>query len=265
MNIPGPSGIDEPALLTVKRGLLVLRAFRSDRSALSNAELVRRTGLPKATVSRLTSTLLQTGFLRRAPDGRQFELGLMPIRIGHAFTASSKLLDIANPLLQDFADRFDVSVALGIREQSDILYVGYRASHNVGTLRLRLGSLMPISTTAIGHAYLWALPARERSALIRTLKADATDPASLLDQIQDSFDQLDSTGTCTVLGGYQRDAYGISLPVRIGRQRLLMGLSCGKVLVRPNTVAAERKRLAPSLIQVARQLEKLLEEFDGVP
>ena len=40
------------ALLTVSRGLQVLRAFRGERNPLSNAEIVARTGLPKSTVSR---------------------------------------------------------------------------------------------------------------------------------------------------------------------------------------------------------------------
>ena len=52
-------------------GLRPLRAFRCDRASLGNAELVRRTGLPKATVSRLTTTLLQVGFLRHVAGGSE--------------------------------------------------------------------------------------------------------------------------------------------------------------------------------------------------
>ncbi|MGT2493933.1 helix-turn-helix domain-containing protein [Cupriavidus basilensis] len=36
----------------LQRGLEVLGAFRADRKALSNTEIVRRTGLSKAIVSR---------------------------------------------------------------------------------------------------------------------------------------------------------------------------------------------------------------------
>ena len=61
------SGEGSPSVtLTVERGLEVLRAFHAERTPLSNAELVRRTGLSKATVSRLTTTLIRIGFLRRA-------------------------------------------------------------------------------------------------------------------------------------------------------------------------------------------------------
>ncbi|WP_027818491.1 helix-turn-helix domain-containing protein [Paraburkholderia bannensis] len=50
-------------MLTVERGLEVLRDFRAAREPLSNAEIGRRTGFPKATVSRLTTTLIAEGYL----------------------------------------------------------------------------------------------------------------------------------------------------------------------------------------------------------
>lgn len=35
--------------------------------------------------------------------------------------------------------------------------------------------------------------------------------------MQNSFDELEKTGTWGVLGGYQRDAFGVALPLRVGR------------------------------------------------
>ena len=43
--------------------------FRAARAPLSNAELVRRTGLPKATVSRLTTTLISIGICAGSEAG----------------------------------------------------------------------------------------------------------------------------------------------------------------------------------------------------
>lgn len=252
-------------LLTVERGLQVLRAFRSDRAPLTNAELVRRTGLSKATVSRLTSTLLQLGFLRHVAGGREFELAAAPLGIGHAYLASSALLRIANPFLQALADRLNVSVALAVGEGQEMLYLGYRASERVATLRLGVGSVLPMGTTAIGHAYLWGLPPPERRDLLAELKRTAGERATALEQgIRASFAELETTGTCGVLGGYQRDAYGVALPVVVGRQRTVMGLSCGRADVRPD-LAAERKRIAPVLKKAALEFEALLADFDGQP
>lgn len=252
-------------VLTVERGMQVLRAFKSDRAPLGNAELVRRTGFSKATVSRLTSTLLQLGYLRHASGSREFELAAAPLAIGHAFVASSELLQAAQPFMQALADRLAVSVALAIGDGLDMLYIAYRASHRVATLRLGVGSVLPMGTTSIGHAYLWALPAAEQRRLIAQLHRQAGARAAAVERgIRESFAELESTGTCGVLGGFQRDAYGVSLPVRVGRDEVVMGLSCGKAVVQPDLVA-ERKRIAPVLKAAAVQFEELLAGFDGQP
>ena len=254
---------DGAALLTVERGLEVLRAFRSGRAPLSNSELVRRTGLPKATVSRLTSTLMQTGFLAQVPGHREFELTTGALGIGHSFLSTSELLQAAQPLLQALADRLDVSVALGIGCGRDMLYVGYRVGRQVATLRLGVGSVLPMASTAIGRAYLWGLPAAAQQRLVADLARHCCkDPAAFEQGLRQSFAELDARGTCAVLGGHQRGTYAVALPVRLGRERVLMGLSCGKADVDPR-LEAERRRIAPALVEAARELESGLRDIES--
>ncbi len=252
-------------VLTVSRGMQVLRAFRSNRASMSNAELVRRTGLPKATVSRLTSTLVEMGFLRNPPGSREFELGTGALAIGHAFVVSSELVQAAESFMQELAEKLGVSVALAVRNDLDMLYVGYRASQRVSTLRLGVGSVLPMGTTSIGHAYLWAQPSNERARLLEALRAAAgTSWTDMWHGVKQSFGELDETGTCGVLGKFQRDAFGVALPIRVGRERIVMGLSCGKAEIRPD-LAAERRRIAPALKQASHQLEIRLANFEGNP
>lgn len=260
-----PASAESATLMTVERGLEVLRAFRSDRAPLGNAELVRRTGLPKATVSRLTSTLIQVGFLRQVPGTREFELSAGALGIGHAYLSGSELLQAAQPWMQALADRLEVSVALGIQDGIDMLYVGYSVSRKVATLRLGVGSVLPMGSTSIGRAYLWGLPADAQAQLMAEHKQRAGAQGAQLEQdIRASFAELDETGTCAVLGGYQRGTYALALPVWVGRDRVLMGLSCGKADVQPD-LKAERLRIAPVLKQAGRELEALLADFDGQP
>jgi DNA-binding IclR family transcriptional regulator len=256
---------DSGGLQTVARGMQVLRAFRSDRVPVSNAELVRRTGLSKATVSRLTSTLVQLGFLRHVPGSREFELAAGALGIGHAFVATSELLAQATPLMQDLADRLGVSVALAVQDGLDMLYVAYRVSAHVATLRMGQGSVLPMASTAIGRAHLWGLEAGERQHLVSALKRGLGSHWPALEQgIKDSFREMEATGTCAVMGAFQRDAYAIALPLRIGWQGLPMAMSCGKAMIGLN-LAAERKRIAPVLRDAAARLEALMAPLDGRP
>lgn len=254
---------ESAALMTVERGLKVLRAFRSDRTPLSNAELVRRTGLPKATISRLTSTLIQVGFLRQVPGRREFEIATGSLSIGHAYLDTNDMLQAAQPLMQDLADQLNVSVALGIQDGLDLLYIAYRVSRKVATLRLGVGSVLPMGTTSIGRAYLWALPEAQREPLIAEYKQQAGPDGEALEcSIRASFEDLDATGTCAVLGGFQRSTYGVATPIWAGRNRIPIAMSCGKADVNLD-LEAERQRIAPALKQTAAQLQAVLRDFEG--
>lgn len=264
MSARGVSDDPKAVMLTVSRGLQVLRAFRSERSPLTNAELVRRTGLSKATVSRLTSTMLQLGFLSHVAGSRCFELAAGALAMGHAFLESSALMQKVQPCMQELADRLGVSTALAVPNDLDMLYIAYLAAPRVTTLRLGVGSVLPMGMTAIGRAYLWALPASEQRLLVAriTQNAGASHAAALEQGILKSFSELEDTGTCCVSDGYLRDTFGIALPVRVGRQGVLMSLSCGAAMLRPD-LAAERRRIAPVLKQTATQIQELLCDDDG--
>jgi DNA-binding IclR family transcriptional regulator len=233
---------------------------------LTNGELVRRTGLPKATVSRLTSTLLQLGYLRPGANVRNFELAAGPLAVGHAFASSSRTLQIANPFLQSLADLLEVSATLAIPDRSDMLYIAYRASAKISTLRFGVGSVLPMGQTAVGRAYLWGLPEDERQTALLMLKRNATPSLwpSIEAGIGASFAELDQTGTCAVYGAFNRTTYAVALPVKVGRDGIRMGMSCGKASMRPDLVTA-RRHITPVLQQAAVRLQEILANVDGPP
>jgi DNA-binding IclR family transcriptional regulator len=251
--------------MTLERGLAVLRAFHAERMPLSNADLVRRTGHSKATISRLTTTLIRVGFLRRVGGGRQFELATGALSIGHTYLQVNPITQVAQPIMQSLADKLNVSVALATADHLDMLYIGYCTGARIATLRLGVGSLLPMGSTSVGRAYLWGLPAAERRSCIELIKAATGRHAnSVLSGIDEAFKDLEETGVCMSIGEYQRDAYGIALPIEVGRERTLMTLSCGAVEVEPN-IAALRRHIVPSLKMAAAEVTALLADVEGLP
>ena len=261
--------VHEPAskqVQTVSRGLQVLHAFRSELNPLTNAELVRRTGLSKATVSRFTSTLWLLGYIHRVQGSTGFELSAAATGIGDAFLAQNKFLVRVRPFLRHLSDQLAVSTALAVPNGLDMLYLDYHAAEQVATLRLGPGSLLPMGMTAIGRAYLWGLQPLDRENMLARVKSHLALPqANVLDQgIQSSFQELDQSGVCCVANGHLRDTFGIALPVRLGRQGILMSMSCGNAVVGPN-LTAERKRITPVLKEAAAELKYLMADTDGRP
>lgn len=68
---------------SLERGLAILRVVREGDGPVRNQDVVARTGLPKATASRLMHTLTAMGYLRRIDQG-SYVLGEMSARAGRA-------------------------------------------------------------------------------------------------------------------------------------------------------------------------------------
>ncbi|VWB87916.1 IclR family transcriptional regulator [Burkholderia lata] len=255
----------EKTTMTLERGMQVLNAFHAERIALTNGDLVQRTGLSRSVVSRLTSTLIQLGFIRRVAGGPRFELAAGIFGIGHTYLETNPVTRLAQPLMQRLADTLGAAVALAVPHRLEMLYVAHCYSVRNSTLQLGVGSLLPMSTTSIGKAWLWGLPEDARNDYIaRLLKAaDARAPA-LKASFDVAFDELDSTGVCTSIGEFQHDVYGIALPISIGRFATPMALSCGAVDLHPD-IDAIRNRIAPPLKLAAAELAAALLDVPFMP
>ena len=68
------------------RGLMILRAFDIGEPYLGNAAIAERTGLAKATVSRLTQTLLELGYLLYRADLVRKRPEFFPVNSYHGDT-----------------------------------------------------------------------------------------------------------------------------------------------------------------------------------
>jgi hypothetical protein len=82
-------GGDPRVSTTLARGLRILGAFRgSDGGPISNKEIAARSGLPKATVSRLIYTLVALGFVSQDKRSGGFLLAAGVLAPAYAFLAN---------------------------------------------------------------------------------------------------------------------------------------------------------------------------------
>lgn len=66
---PDADAADPKFVTALARGLGLLSCFRKNEVELSNHAFVERTGLPKATVTRMTYTLCKLGYLVQSEPG----------------------------------------------------------------------------------------------------------------------------------------------------------------------------------------------------
>lgn len=100
---------------TLARGLGILRAFRASDSGLSHAQIAERTGLPKPTVSRLTYTLCELGYLAHGGRNDKFRLGPAAIALGSVASVAVSFVDMASDAMQQLADETRTLALIAVR------------------------------------------------------------------------------------------------------------------------------------------------------
>jgi DNA-binding IclR family transcriptional regulator len=196
------------------RGLDVLSAFRAGDRALGNLELAERTGLPKPTISRITHTLTQLGYL--AYDGRlgTYQLGGRTLSLSYAALANLDIRRVARPIMENLADANNLHIALGMRDKLMMLNIETCEGHGLVGLRLAPGSRMPIAVTALGKAYLAAIADTERQTILDAIRKQHGDDWPLITRsIETSIRDVGERGFCTSAGEWRKDINAVGAPI----------------------------------------------------
>jgi len=225
---PLEEGAEREGVSALARGLALLRAVSRERDAPANAELAKATGIPKATVSRLTATLVAEGFLRQASDSDRFSLGQALLDLSGHYLRHFDLRAVARPHLAALAEAAGASVHLGVRDDLDVLVIDtLRSQSAIITSRIEIGSRMSIATSAAGRAYLASLPVTQRAPLLDAIRlASGENWDALEPRLMAGLDECARLGFCASFGEWHPHihALGISL---VGPRGERYAVSCG--------------------------------------
>jgi DNA-binding IclR family transcriptional regulator len=160
---------DRQFATTLARGLDVLRAFGPDALRLGNKDIVARTGLPKATVSRLTYTLTQLGYLRRNAHQNKYELAPQALGLCQPLLAGLPMRHAARPALERLAAETHGTAGLAVCDRTAMVCIEAVNARAVPAA-LEIGAAMPMLASAPGLAYIAGCSTEERAALLNRLR-----------------------------------------------------------------------------------------------
>ena len=233
------------------RGLEILRCFRKGELGLTNADFAERTGLPKATVSRLTFTLTRLGYLTLSPDSGRYRLGAGVLSLGYSMLSGLDIRTRARPLLQELATAADASVALGARDRLAMVYLECARGPGTVTLSLDVGSRVTLGTSAMGRALLAALPDGERDYLLRAMKDRMPDAyPRIVEGVERAREEIAAQGFCTSFGDWQADVNAVGVAILNDEGAPIFGLNCGAPAFK---LSRERlmEEFGPRLVEIA--------------
>lgn len=222
---------DRRFVTALARGLAILRCFSRKDRELGNTEIAKRTKLPKPTVTRLTFTLTQLGYLTYSPDTGRYALSAGVLGFGHAYLGNLDVRNVARPLMQQLADDVRATVSLGAPDPTGqhLVYLEIcRGAGQMFHISLDVGSRVPHGSTAMGRALLAAMPHDRREEKIAEYRK-AT-PRPQWDEIEGGIERavrdFDRYGFCLSVGDWNKDVWAVGVPMVSREGNRTLALNC---------------------------------------
>ncbi|WP_290770727.1 IclR family transcriptional regulator [Hoeflea sp.] len=219
---------DRKFVTALARGLEVLRCFHPRDGFLSNQEIAERTNLPKPTVTRLTYTLCQLGYLMQIPRLGKYQLAPGTITLGYAALANLGIRHVAREFMDQAAEALAAPVALGVLDRSKALYVGISRGSATFTVQLEIGSRIPLVETAMGQALLVSLPEAEREEHLALAVDKHPEKGMLLRKTMDrAVADYEQYGFVVSTGEWRPDIFAAGAPLVAADGSGTYAFNCG--------------------------------------
>src|ERR1700755_584466 len=249
---------DRSFVVALSRGLDVLRAFHPNDGLLGNQELAARTKLPKPTVSRLTYTLTKLGYLTPVPRFEKYQLTASALALGYAALANLGLRQLSEAFREEVMRETGGAVAIGARDRLSMIYFGQSRNGLTLGVQLDVGSRIPIATTAMGRAYIWALAPDDRTALLRELREHyGSRWPKIRDGIERSGEMVARHGFAISVGEWQDDVHAAGVALKLNDGTGPYAFNCGAPAFR-FTEERLRNDIGPRLVAMVRNIEAAL-------
>ena len=154
------------------KGLRVLEAVNRLGPA-SLREITEATGLPKASTVRLLETLRHAGYVSVQTQARRYLVTARVLALSNNFHQDEAILSLAAPVLKALRERTGWPSDLAVYQHGRMVIADTDREPGAFSLNRSVGSRVPMTTTALGKAYLAFCDDGERRRIFEMLAASA--------------------------------------------------------------------------------------------
>ncbi len=190
--------------------------------ALGLREITLGTGVPKSTVFRILSTLLEMGYVVRDAD-RNYRVSFALARLVSDEANSEALRRLALPHMLDLRDKYGETVNLGIRNLDKVTYLEVVPSEFALRLQESRGASVLAHASALGKAILAFSPQGLVEDMVRGRKLEIvtqntiSNPDEFIAEVKRvralgyAFDRGEGSLLATCIGAPIVDAHGVAI------------------------------------------------------
>lgn len=141
-------------LSSVANAARLIKAFSDEEYQIGISGLAKKLVLPKSTVHRLASTLIEAGMLEQNTETGKYRLGLVFFELGSLVRRKMDFSAEAKPALMSLREKTGETVHLAILGQTSIIYINRLESKQSVRMTLDVGQRKPAYCTAEGKVLL---------------------------------------------------------------------------------------------------------------
>lgn len=246
-----PEGVDRAGVQSVAIAATILKALAAEGGMLPLRGLVAATGMPRGKVHRYLTSLRNTGFIAQDPESGQYRIGPAAVTVGLVGLRTLGPVRQLHEALPRLRDRINETVTAAIWGDGGPTIIAIEESDHVVTMNVRVGSVLPLLTTAIGRLFLAYLPGAATQRFVAAeRKADASPPAE--EEIAVRLEEIRATRLSRAAGALLPGVDAVAAPVFDYRGKLVAAIC---MVGRQDALDARAVRaLGESAATLSRQL-----------
>lgn len=247
-----------PTGSSAERSLRLLARLAEEGQSLTLAELAADLGLPKGTAHRLCTQLLETGFIARDVNERDFMVGPALRKLAFDTLNHGTVRGLRHQVLSELVAKVGETCNITTLDGTSILYLDRVEAPWPWRLTLAVGEHVPLHCTASGKLFLALLPLRQRELLISELRLTAVTEATITSSsaLREECARIAKDGYSVDRQEFIDGLLAIAVPVLDEHGQIRAALAVHAPVSRLSLPQALEK--LPALQEAAQRLSRLL-------
>ena len=164
---------DAGGLQSLDGALHLLKTLANQGQAVGLSELARAADMPVSKAHRYLASFVGAGLAAQASASGKYDIGPVCVELGLAAMARNDFINRTSDALPDLAAELGQTVILSVWGPAGLTVIRWERSTSQLVTALGLGSVLPLATSASGHALMSFAPASQFTQHLQAERAQA--------------------------------------------------------------------------------------------
>lgn len=245
------------------RVLDILETLASVGRGMSHADLSRRTGIPKSSLTPLLRNLVQRGYIETVVGTQDFQLGEQAYALARRGAHNRELARQAQPWLDLLVTKTGESASLSVLRDDMSERIAAAATRRAVLYSTHVGVLAPLYAISAGKVLLAWMAPTEREAYLRRAKLKPRTDKTLRSAavLRRQLQSVREEGAAWSFGEFTAGVVGVAVPVLDAHGRALAAV--GLAMPEERLDETRKAKLLAELRAAAREIAQAVDRPTG--